>query len=160
MAQAGGVWVVDDYAHHPTAVAANLSAARDVHGGRIVAVFEPHTIHRTLVLLDELRASFADADRVILAPIYQPTGRGSDVPPITSADVVAGMDHPDAVAAPTLDAAYELACAELQPGTLVLVLGAGDITAVARRLAREVERLVSNGSGLSAIPATPVRSPS
>ncbi len=146
VAQANGVWVVDDYAHHPTAVAANIGAARDVHSGRIVAVFQPHTIHRTLVLLEELRASFVDADRVILAPIYQPTGRGSDVPPITAEGVVEGMTHPDAVAAPTLDAAYALAHAELQPGTLVLVLGAGDITTVARRLAADVERMAAGAS--------------
>ncbi len=143
VAQAGGIWVVDDYAHHPTAVAANISAARDVHCGRIVALFQPHTIHRTLVLLDELRASFTDADRVILAPIYQPTGRSSDVPPITSEAVVAGMAHPDAEAAPSLDAAYALARSELQSGTLVLVLGAGDITAVARRLAADVRQMTA-----------------
>jgi UDP-N-acetylmuramate--alanine ligase len=124
-------------------VAANIGAARDVHGGRIVAVFQPHTVHRTLVLLGELQSSFADADRVIMAPIYQPTGRGSDAPAITSDAVVAGMAHADAVAAPTLDAAYELARAALQPGTLVLVLGAGDITTVARRLGEDVRAMAA-----------------
>lgn len=145
VAQAGGVWVVDDYAHHPTAVAANISAARDVHNGRIVAVFQPHTIHRTLILLEELRASFTAADRVIMAPIYQPAGRGTDVPPITSEAVVAGMAHPDAVAAPSMDAAYALAQAELQPGTMVLVLGAGDITTLAQRLGADVQHGSSVG---------------
>jgi UDP-N-acetylmuramate--alanine ligase len=154
VAQAGGIWVVDDYAHHPTAVAANISAARDVHSGRIVAIFQPHTIHRTLVLLEELRASFTDADRVILAPIYQPTGRGGDVPTITSEAVVAGMAHPDVVAAPSMDAAFEMARAELRPGTLVLVLGAGDITAVARRLAAAVQQMTAvSESGVPVVAA-------
>jgi UDP-N-acetylmuramate--alanine ligase len=139
VAQENGVWVVDDYAHHPTAIVVNLEAARDVHEGRLVAVFQPHTTHRTLALLDELARSFGAADRVILAPIYQPTGRTGDAPAdITSERLAARIEHPDVVAAPTLDAAYALAEAELRPGTLVLVAGAGDITTVARRLGKVV----------------------
>jgi UDP-N-acetylmuramate--alanine ligase len=133
-----GVWIVDDYAHHPTAVAANLSAARDVHRGRLVAVFQPHTTHRTRVLFDEFATAFGEADRVILAPIYQPTGRSSGEPEITSSDLAAQMQHPHAIAADSLEQTFRLASQELEPGTLVLVLGAGDITGVARKLADKV----------------------
>jgi UDP-N-acetylmuramate--alanine ligase len=147
LAHADDVWIVDDYAHHPTAVLANLNAARDVHGGRLVAVFQPHTVHRTRVLLDETAGAFVDADRVIVAPIFQPTGRGVDTSALGSDDLVARMAHPDAVAAESLDATYELARRELRPGTLVLVLGAGDITSVAHRLADAVN------AGLAADPA-------
>jgi UDP-N-acetylmuramate--alanine ligase len=140
VARAHGVWVVDDYAHHPTELVVNLQAARDVHGGRLVAVFQPHTTHRTLALLDDFARAFPAADRVILAPIYQPTGRTGDAPAeITSEELAAHIEHPDVVAAPTLDATYALAEDELRPGTLVLVLGAGDITTVARRLGRRVD---------------------
>jgi UDP-N-acetylmuramate--alanine ligase len=140
VAQADGIWVVDDYAHHPTAVALNLESARGVHAGRLVAVFQPHTAHRTRALLDDFAGAFRAADRVIITPIYQPTGRtalvdGVGEPAITSDDLVARMGHPDTTAAPSLDAAFELARTELRPGTLVLVMGAGDVTTLARRLA-------------------------
>jgi UDP-N-acetylmuramate--alanine ligase len=138
LALSDGVWVVDDYAHHPTAVAANLNAARDVHGGRLVAVFQPHTIHRTLALLDEFAGAFAAADRVIVTPIYQPTGRSVGVSEITAEDLVGQMAHPAATATRSLDAAYDLVVQELRPETLVIVLGAGDVTSLAHRLARTV----------------------
>jgi UDP-N-acetylmuramate--alanine ligase len=133
-----GIWVVDDYAHHPTAVALNLESARDVHGGRLVAVFQPHTTHRTRALLDDFARAFSAADRVILTPIYQPTGRIAGEAEITAEELAARIDHPDVVAAPSLDAAYALAEAELSSGTLVLVMGAGDVTSIARRLADAV----------------------
>jgi len=138
LARQDGVWVVDDYAHHPTAVAANLGAARDVHEGRLVAVFQPHTTHRTKALLPEFARALAAADRVILAPIYQPTGRTDGQPEITSHDLAAEMGHPDVIACHSLDEAHTHACAELQPNTLVIVLGAGDITQLARKLAEAV----------------------
>jgi UDP-N-acetylmuramate--alanine ligase len=147
VARANGVWVVDDYAHHPTELVVNLQAARDVHGGRLVAVFQPHTTHRTLALLDDFARAFSAADRVILAPIYQPTGRTGDVPAeITSDQLATRIDHPDVVAAPSLDATYALAEAELRTGTLVLVLGAGDITTVAQRLGRKVNHAPESSS--------------
>ena len=133
-----GIWVVDDYAHHPTAVAANLNAARDVHGGGLVAVFQPHTTHRTLTLLDEFAGAFSSADRVIVTPIYQPTGRSQGAPEITADDLVRRMAHPGATAASSLDAAYDLVVQELRPDTLVIVLGAGDVTALAHRVAETV----------------------
>ena len=138
LARRNGVWVVDDYAHHPTAVAANLRAARDVHMGRIVALFQPHTTHRTLTLRDAFAASFVDADRAIVTPIYQPTGRSIGAPEIASEDLVAQIGRPEVVAAPSLDAAYEMALRELQPGTLAIVLGAGNVTQLAHRLAAAV----------------------
>jgi len=139
VARADGVWVVDDYAHHPTEVAVNLAAARDVHAGRLVAVFQPHTVHRTRALLDEFAVAFSAADRLILAPIYQPTGRGSDDPAVTSSELAARIVGTEVTAAPSLETAYRMAEAELRPGTLVLVLGAGDVTTVAWRLARAAQ---------------------
>jgi UDP-N-acetylmuramate--alanine ligase len=135
LARRDDIWIVDDYAHHPTAVAANLNAARDVHSGRIVTVFQPHTTHRTLALRDEFAAAFGAADRVIMAPIYQPTGRSVGEPEITADELVSATAHPDAAAVDSLDAAFEAAKAELHPGTLVIVLGAGTVTTLAHRLA-------------------------
>ncbi|MDP8925046.1 MAG: hypothetical protein M3O34_19540, partial [Chloroflexota bacterium] len=150
-----GVWVVDDYAHHPTAVRATLRAAREAHAGRVVAVFQPHTTHRTAALLDDFAAAFGDADRVILAPIYQPAGRELGAPTVTSSDLVDRMGHRDACSVDSLDAAHALLVGEeLRPGTLILALGAGDVTAVADRLAAQ---LVDETTDAPA--AEPVRGP-
>jgi UDP-N-acetylmuramate--alanine ligase len=162
LARQDGVWIVDDYAHHPTAVAANLNAARDVHEGRLVAVFQPHTTHRTKALLPEFAQAFAAADRVILAPIYQPAGRTDGQPETTSHDLAAVMDHPDVVACHSLDEAHAHADAELQPDTLVIVLGAGDITHLARKLAAAVsdgQAKTAASRTVTTVPQLPASSP-
>ncbi len=69
--EAGGVTVIDDYAHHPTEVAATLSAARLRYPTRrIWAVFQPHTYSRTKALLPDFAHSFDDADQVLFLDIY------------------------------------------------------------------------------------------
>lgn len=134
-----GVWIVDDYAHHPTAVAATLTAAREVHRGPLLAVFQPHTSHRTRALLAEFAGAFSAADRLLLLPTYQPAGREDGAATETSAELAARMTRPDVRLVPTLDAAFAALLGELRPGTLVLVMGAGDVTELAHRLARRVQ---------------------
>ena len=142
--RANGVWIVDDYAHHPTAVAATLRAARDAHHGPIWAVFQPHTAHRTASLLDEFAAAFEHADHVLVTPIYRPTGREAPGPAVTAEDLVARMHHRDARAVASLDEAraqLEVAF-HAEPAALILTLGAGDVTTLADRL---VERAGTTG---------------
>ena len=156
-ARRNGVWLVDDYAHHPTAVRATLRAAHDAHAGRIVAVFQPHTTHRTAALLDEFAAAFGDADRVLLAPIYRPTGREVDESSVTSSDLATRMHHSDVRAVESLGAAFELLVSdELHAGTLILTLGAGDVTALADHLVEHLDRASANdaaGHPRSDVPA-------
>ena len=134
----GGVWVVDDYAHHPTAVAATLRAARGVHPNRAIwAVFQPHTTNRTAALLDALALSFSAADHVLILPIYQPCGRETVARPVTSRDLAARIvaaNHPDARVAETFDEATELLVRGVEPGDMVLIMGAGDVTLLSDRL--------------------------
>jgi UDP-N-acetylmuramate--alanine ligase len=141
-ARASGVWVVDDYAHHPTAVRATLRAAREVHAGPIWAVFQPHTTHRTATMLDQFAAAFGDADHVLVAPIYRPSGREAAPIDVSSDDLVARIDHPDARAVASLDAALAALEEALRPADgpecLILALGAGDVTTLATRLASRV----------------------
>ena len=68
--QARGVTVVDDYGHHPTEIRATLAAARECGHGKMHVVFQPHRYSRTADLLDEFSGAFADADTVIVLPIY------------------------------------------------------------------------------------------
>lgn len=150
--------VVDDYAHHPTAIRATLQAAREIHNGPIWAVFQPHTAHRTLALLDDFAAAFADADRVLVAPIYAPSGReaapvGVTAPSgvtapvgVTAEDLVARMEHPDARTVASLDEAFALLDPILHGqgrpadhSVMILTLGAGDVTTLADRLAERAD---------------------
>lgn len=137
-ARAGGVWTVDDYAHHPTAVRATLRAAREVHDGPIWAVFQPHTTNRTAALLDGFARAFGDADHVLVTPIYRPPGREAAPAPVAAANLVARMEHPDARAVGSLEEAFGALRPAMEPGTLILTLGAGDVVTLADRLARHV----------------------
>jgi UDP-N-acetylmuramate--alanine ligase len=157
LAHANGIRVVDDYAIHPTELTANLRAARDVHTGRIVAVFQPHTTHRTRALFDEFATAFGDADRVILTPIYRPTGRECASSEISADDLAASMSHPDVTAVESLERAFDVVSRDLLPGTLVIVFGAGDVTLLAHRLALSVAACASTArrSGSQTVGATP-----
>jgi len=133
----GGVLVVDDYAHHPTEIRATLAAARRAYPGRrIVAVFQPHLPSRTRDFRTEFAESFADADWVVLTDIF--LARESPLEGVTGAALAAltadrrGADHVTYVAD---KAALPSRLAEMvQPGDLVLTLGAGDIRAAGEGL--------------------------
>ena len=120
-----GVVVVDDYAHHPTAIRATLLAARQRYPRRpLWAVWQPHTYSRTKTLLMDFAQSFDGADRVIVLPIY--AARETDTLGVSSADVVAAMRHPNARCARSLDEAFVWLGTEVRPGDVVLTMGAGD----------------------------------
>jgi UDP-N-acetylmuramate--alanine ligase len=126
-----GVWIVDDYAHHPTEVAAVLDAAAATAEGRIWIVFQPHTSHRTAALLDQFARAFGRADHVLVLPIYEPSGRESSGRPITSTDLVERIrqtGHPDTQEVASFEAAIAEVQAQVQPGDMVLTVGAGDVT--------------------------------
>lgn len=120
--------IVDDYAHHPTEVAATLAAARSGHPGRIVAVFQPHRYSRTAEHGVALGAALSAADRVIVAEVY--SAGEAPVPGVNGRLVAGAVDGPPVEFVPRrVDLAAAVA-ADLQPGDLVLTLGAGDVTGV------------------------------
>ena len=129
---AGGVRVVDDYAHHPTEVAALLTAARPVaRGGRLLVLFQPHLYSRTLAFAAEFAGALDLADAVVVTDIYG--AREDPDPAITSALITARVATagkaelvPDRIAA-----AHRIA-ARAEPGDLVLTVGAGDVTELAQ----------------------------
>lgn len=123
--EAGGVTVVDDYAHHPTQIRTALATARERYPNRTVwAVFQPHTYSRTKALLDDFAKSFADADHVVVSDIY--AAREFDDLGVSAADIVARMDHPDARYIADLDDVVAYLLPRLKPGDVLLTLGAGD----------------------------------
>jgi len=133
----GGVWVVDDYGHHPTEVAAVLRAAAAAAEGDVWVLFQPHTTNRTAALLDDFGRSFGQAQHALILPIYLPSGREAAARPVTSQDVVAAIQrtgHPDARAVASFDAALKDIVAGAKPGDIVLTMGAGDVTLLSDRL--------------------------
>jgi UDP-N-acetylmuramate--alanine ligase len=135
--QSEGVMVVDDYAHHPTEVQATLNAANQfksaINGNgvfkakRVVAIFQPHQPGRLRDLWEEFCSSFEQADLVLVTDIY--VARGSAIEGITADKFVAAMKHANAkhLPGPVCELPAKV-CAYLQPGDLVLTIGAGDIT--------------------------------
>ena len=132
----GQITLVDDYAHHPSEVAATLQAARNAWPGRrVVVAFQPHRYTRTRDLLDDLAAVLSTADRVIVTEIY-PAGErsisGADGRAICRAMRARGSAEPVFIAdVRGIAAALRNIVKE---GDLVLTLGAGDIGAEAAKL--------------------------
>jgi UDP-N-acetylmuramate--alanine ligase len=123
--EAGGITVIDDYAHHPTEVRVNLAAARSRYPGRrIVAYLQPHTYSRTAALLEEWATAFGDADVVAIGDIY--AAREHNTRGLDSALLAGRIEHPNVRAVGSIDqAAVELGKL-LEPGDVLLTLGAGD----------------------------------
>ncbi len=142
--EVAGVTLLDDYAHHPTAVEATLRAARERHQGRIWCVFQPHTVNRTERLLDEFARSFADADRVLVLPIYHPAGR-EEGESVSSRDLVARMHHPGAHSVGSLAEAAVILEAEAARGDLIITMGAGDVYKVGEHVLCRLKKKEANG---------------
>src|SRR6266568_2249195 len=133
--EAGGVTVVDDYAHHPTEVQATLAAARQAFPRRrVVAVFQPHLFSRTALHGDALGRALAAADVVVVAPIYG--AREQPLPGVSAALVARGAARAGAVTAAVRDRAAvpDRVARLVRSGDVVFTLGAGDITLVGREL--------------------------
>lgn len=126
---AGGVRVYDDYAHHPTEVAAQLVAAREVlAGGRLIVAFQPHLYSRTQMFAAEFGAALALADEVVVMDVYG--AREDPLPGVSGATVATAVSLPAARVhyQPSWSAVAADLAALAVPGDLVLTLGAGDVT--------------------------------
>jgi UDP-N-acetylmuramate--alanine ligase len=128
---ADGVRVVDDYAHHPTEVAALLRAARSVAGsGNVLVLFQPHLFSRTRTFATEFGAALDLADSVVVTEVY--AAREDPDPSVTGALIVDRVPTPGkARFVADRHAAAEAVAAAAQPGDLVLTVGAGDVTELA-----------------------------
>ena len=141
----GGVWVVDDYAHHPTEIAVTLKAARQTQPERLVCVFQPHRYTRTQLLLDQFAVAFKDCDELIITDIY---AASEDPIPGVSGEMLAHK-----IAETTgqkvryisgQDKIEETLEREVRPGDLVITMGAGDIYRLGEQLVQALERSEAN----------------
>ena len=131
--EAGGVTVIDDYAHHPTEVMATLAAARQRYPDRrIWAVFQPHTYSRTQRMLYQMGESFEAADEVIVLDIY--AAREVDDGTVSAAELVAASPHRSIRHIATIAAAADYLEGHVRPTDVVITLGAGDGNQVGDRL--------------------------
>ncbi len=120
-----GARVFDDYAHHPTEIAATLKTARELAaGGRVFVVFQSHTYTRTKAFFGEISAALSLADRVLVADIY--AAREADTLGMSAAVLAEGIGAHAAFVGGLSDITATLA-GELLPGDLLVVMGAGDI---------------------------------
>jgi UDP-N-acetylmuramate--alanine ligase len=138
--EVNGVTVIDDYGHHPVEIRAVLAAAREGVKGRVLAVVQPHRYTRLRELMEEFQTAFNDADAVYVTPVY-----AAGEMPIEGVDadtLVAGLKargHRDAHAVRDADALAAVLARTVQPGDMVVCLGAGDITKWAAGLANAIE---------------------
>jgi len=138
-ATASGALVVDDYAHHPTEVAATIDAARTLAGAeRVWAVFQPHLFSRTALLAREFGAALARADVVAVLDVYPARERAEDFPGVsgrllaeTAADAAGGRP---VYWLPSFADARRVLAPRVGRGDVVLVLGAGDVDRLGREL--------------------------
>jgi UDP-N-acetylmuramate--alanine ligase len=139
--RAAGVRVYDDYAHHPTKVAAALRGARQVTGeGRLLVAFQPHLYSRTRDFAAEFGAALALADVALLLDVY--AAREEPLPGVTGALLA------QAVPLSAACVHYEPCWAEVpsrladlvRPGDVVVTMGAGDVTLLGPELIVELER--------------------
>ena len=159
-----GVSVYDDYAHHPTEVAAVLAAARgvvargvgdharDAGNGRVIAVFQPHLYSRTEEFAEEFASALDAADEVIVADVYG--AREAPIPGVSGRSITDGLTGSHRFV-PDLSTLAGVVATIAQPGDIVLTLGAGDITMQGPEIlaalddARAASRTTNGGEGAS-----------
>jgi UDP-N-acetylmuramate--alanine ligase len=122
---ATGALVIDDYAHHPTEVAATIAAARTLKGiDRVVAIFQPHLYSRTQELASEFGQALSTADLAFVLDVYPARERAEDFPGVSGATI------PGPAFTPT----FSDVVLDVGPRDVVLVMGAGDVRALAQDL--------------------------
>ena len=132
----GAVTIIDDYGHHPVEIRAVLAAARESSAGRVIAVCQPHRYSRLGGLMDEFALAFNDADIVYIAPVY--AAGEAPIEGVSAEALVGKIKRRGHRAVSEIGGAVELVEAlagVIQPGDMVVCLGAGDITKWAAGLA-------------------------
>ena len=138
--EAGGVRVVDDYAHHPTEVEATLRAARAVVGdGALRVLFQPHLYSRTANFADRFAEALSLADDVVVTSVY--AAREDPTPGVEGDLVTSKMDPARAQFVPDRFEAARALAARARPGDLVMTVGAGDVTELGPTILDQIGRL-------------------
>ncbi len=137
--ESGGARIYDDYAHHPTEVRAALTALRELQPARLVAVFQPHLYSRTKAFAEQFGAALALADEAVVLDVYpareEPVGDLAGVSGLDVARAAADrMGGRPVLWAPTLAQAEAALEPRLEPGVVLVTVGAGDVFKVGEAL--------------------------
>lgn len=148
VAEVDGLRIIDDYAHHPTELAVNIAAARDVvpAGGRLVVCFQPHLFSRTRDFAGAFGAALGGADVVVVVGVYP--AREDPIPGVTGrlvADAV--TPGPAVLYLESIGDAPAALAGLTRAGDVVLTAGAGDVTEVGPRLAELLRSRSGSGEG-------------
>ncbi len=140
-----GVWVVDDYAHHPTEIGVTLRAALQTQPLRLICVFQPHRYTRTQLLFDEFCACFKGCDKLIVTDIYAASedpiaGVNSSV----LAEGIKKVSGVDVVYMPDMKDIEAYLAADARSGDLVMTIGAGDVYKIGEALVTDLQRSNEN----------------
>jgi UDP-N-acetylmuramate--alanine ligase len=132
--------VLDTYAHHPTELAVDLRAARDLAGGsgRVVAVFQPHLYSRTRIFAAEFGAALGLADVAVVLDVY--AAREDPEPGVTGELVADAVPGGKARYVPAFGDVQGVVAEIAQPGDVVLTMGAGDVTRLGPLICEELAR--------------------
>ena len=130
-----GADVYDDYAHHPGELEALLDAVEPLGYKRTIVVFQPHTYSRTNALFDDFVKQLKRPDLAVLAEIY--AARETNTLGISSGDLA--KEIPNSIFRPTFDEIKTILRASIQPGDLVLTVGAGDVYRIGEELVAEAK---------------------
>jgi UDP-N-acetylmuramate--alanine ligase len=137
-----GVKVYDDYAHHPTAIAATLGGVRDKYpNAKILAVVEAHGYRRTKALLPKYKNVFDNADKVLIGPIFQ--ARDEVDKSVTPQKILEASKHPNGSAFDSFDTLIENCRLIIGNYNIVMVMGAGKSYLWAREIAKMVSEIES-----------------
>lgn len=134
--------VIDDYAHHPTEIAATLDSARQLTRGRLIALFQPQRYVRTRNLWDQFVTAFGEADEVFLTDIYAPPGE-APIPGVTGkrlAEAIGKARGRTVGFAADMFDLVPVVVSLLKPGDTFLTMGAGNVYQVAEKVASELNR--------------------
>jgi UDP-N-acetylmuramate--alanine ligase len=137
-----GVTILDDYAHHPTEIRATLAAIRERYQpSRLWCIFQPHQHSRTRFLLADFATSFANSDHTIVPDIYFVRDSEHDREAVNARDLVEKIqsDGKSAEYIPDFEAIVERLAGAVQPGDVVVTMGAGTIWEVADALVRRLQ---------------------
>ena len=136
------ILIMDDYAHHPTEIKATLSSLRSSwQNRRIIAVFQPHRYSRTKLLAEKFGKAFFDADCVIIGDIY--SANESPISGISGETIfreIKKINHRQIKYLPSKDNILSYLYEIIQPGDIIITIGAGDIWTVSQELAKQLKK--------------------
>lgn len=129
-----GITIIDDYAHHPTEIAATLNTAANYPHKELWCIFQPHTYTRTKSLFDEFAQALSAADHLILADIY--AARETDTLGVSSEQLAQAISKlgADAIYLPSFEAIEEHIISHCSAGDLLITMGAGDVVNIGESL--------------------------